>query len=192
MRLRKQIEAIDRLNERLGRAGGRRPFRILKSAEVDILEDGSLDLPDDVLKELDLTVCSVHSKFDLPREKQTERILRAMDNRYFTILGHPTGRLLPRREPYQVDLERVAQGARERGCCLEVNAQPERLDLMGVHCRMAKEVGVKVAISTDSHSVASLDFMRFGVDQARRGWLTAADVINTRPWKDVAKIIRRA
>ncbi len=193
LRLAKQIEEIDRLNARLEASGKRAPgFRVLKSAEVDILEDGSLDLPDSILKELDLTVCSVHSKFDLPREKQTARILRAMDNRYFTILGHPTGRLLPRREPYDVDLERIIEAARDRGCFLEVNAQPERLDLMDVHCRMAKEAGVKVAISTDSHSLGSLDAMRYGVDQARRGWLGPADVLNTRPWKDLAKLVRRA
>ena len=191
-RIRAQMKAIDRLNADVAREGGARPFRILKSAEVDILEDGSLDLPDDVLKELDLTVCSVHSKFDLPRAKQTERIIRAMDDRYFTILGHPTGRLIPRREPYEVDLERVVEAARERGCYLEVNAQPERLDLMDVHCLMAKEAGVKVAISTDSHSIASLDAMRFGIDQARRGWLTPDDVLNTRSWTALSKLVHRA
>jgi DNA polymerase (family 10) len=199
-RLRAQMETIDRLNERLAREGGAAradggapgPFRVLKSAEVDILEDGSLDLPDDVLKELDLTVCSVHSKFDLPRDRQTERILRAMDNRYFTILGHPTGRLLPRREPHDVDLERIVEGARARGCFLEVNAQPERLDLMGTHCRMAKEAGVRVAISTDSHSTSSLEAIRYGVDQARRGWLGPADVLNTRPVGELLRLVRRA
>ena len=191
-RIRAQMKAIDRLNADLERDGGGRPFRVLKSAEVDILEDGSLDLPDDVLKELDLTVCSVHSRFDLPRTQQTERIIRAMDDRYFSILGHPTGRLIPRREPYQIDLERVVEAARERGCYLEVNAQPERLDLTDVHCLMAKQGGVKVAISTDSHSIASLDAMRYGVDQARRGWLTPDDVLNTRSWKALAKLVRRA
>ncbi len=191
-RIRAQMKAIDRLNADLERDGGGRPFRVLKSAEVDILEDGSLDLPDDVLKELDLTVCSVHSKFDLPRKQQTERIIRAMDDRYFTILGHPTGRLIPRREPYQIDLERVVEAARERGCYLEVNAQPERLDLTDVHCLMAKRGGVKVAISTDSHSITSLDAMRYGIDQARRGWLTPDDVLNTRSWKALAKLVRRA
>jgi len=191
-RIRAQMKAIDRLNADLERDGGGRPFRVLKSAEVDILEDGSLDLPDDVLKELDLTVCSVHSKFDLPRTQQTERIIRAMDDRYFTILGHPTCRLIPRREPCQIDLERVVEAARERGCYLEVNAQPERLDLTDVHCLMAKQGGVKVAISTDSHSITSLDAMRYGVDQARRGWLTPDDVLNTRSWKALSKLVRRA
>jgi DNA polymerase (family X) len=191
-RIRAQMKAIDRLNADLERDGGGRPFRVLKSAEIDILEDGSLDLPDDVLKELDLTVCSVHSKFDLPRTQQTERIIRAMDDRYFTILGHPTCRLIPRREPCQIDLERVVEAARERGCYLEVNAQPERLDLTDVHCLMAKQGGVKVAISTDSHSITSLDAMRYGVDQARRGWLTPDDVLNTRSWKALSKLVRRA
>lgn len=184
-RLLAQLERIDRLNERW------KDFRILKSIEVDILEDGKLDLPDDVLKRLDVRVCSIHSRFNFPMERQTERVLRAMDNRYFNILGHPFGRLIGRREPYELDLPRVIQAARERGCFLEVNAQPERLDLAAPYCRLAREHGVKVAISTDSHSVRELANMEYGVAQARRGWLEASDVINTRPWPQLRKLLRR-
>lgn len=184
-RLRKQLDAIDRLNEELD------DFTILKAAEVDILKDGSLDLPDSVLKELDFRVCSVHSKFNLPREQQTERILKAMDNPMFTILGHPTGRLLNTRKPYEVDMEAIIQGAAERGCFLELNAHFDRLDLNDAHCRMAKEAGVKVAISTDSHAPSHLAFMRYGVDQARRGWLEKGDVVNTRGVDELRELFRR-
>jgi DNA polymerase (family 10) len=183
-RLLAQIRAIDALNEQL------KGFTILKAIEVDILEDGSLDLPDDVLKELDLTVCSVHSKFNLSEKKQTERIVRAMDNPHFKILGHPTGRLLNQRPPYALDLSQLLQAAKERGCVVELNAQPERLDFNDIYCRMAKEVGVKVAISTDAHSIYHFDFMRFGVGQARRGWLEADDVINTRNLRDLRKLLQ--
>jgi DNA polymerase (family 10) len=165
---------------------------LLKGVEVDILEDGSLDLPDDILKELDLTICSIHSKFDLSREKQTERIIRAMGNPYFNILAHPTGRLIRERAPYDVDMERVMEAAQERGCFLEVNAQPDRLDINDVYCKMAKEMGLKVTISTDAHSVNELDYLRFGVGQARRGWLEAEDVLNTRSWKELKKLLKRS
>ena len=184
-RLAKQMVEIDRVNR------GLRGIEVLKSAEVDILEDGTLDLPDGILKELDFTVCAIHSKFDLPQDRQTERIVRAMDNPRFNILAHPTGRLINEREPYQIDMERIIGAARERGCFLEIDAQPDRLDLTDGHARMAKEMGVKVAISTDAHSVANLDFMRFGVDQARRGWLEPDDVLNTRRWPGLRRLLRR-
>lgn len=184
-RLARQIEQIDRLNEKLD------DIVLLKSIEVDILEDGSLDLPDEILQELDLVIGAVHSKFKLPREKQTERIIRAMDNPHFNILAHPTGRQLGKRRPYELDMERLLEAARQRGCFLEVNAQPDRLDLDDVHCRMAKEMGVGVAISTDAHRTGELDFMRFGVGQARRGWLESSDVLNTRSWKDLKKLLNR-
>ena len=144
-----------------------------------------------MLRELDLTVCAVHFKFALSAAQQTERIIRAMDNPYFNILAHPTGRLINQREPYAVDLDRVMEAARERGCFLELNAHPERLDLDDTHARRAKELGLKLAISTDAHSVHTLDFMRFGIGQARRGWIEAKDVINTRPLKELRKLLRR-
>ncbi len=184
-RLSRQIEEIEALNEKF------RGLRVLKAAEVDILEDGSLDLPDSILEQLDLTVCAIHYKFDLPIERQTERIIRAMDNPCFNILAHPTGRLIGEREAYEVDMERVMEAALERGCYLEVNAQPERLDLTEIHCKMAKGLGLKVAISTDAHTTASLDYLRFGVGQARRGWLEPDDVLNTRSWTDLKKLLER-
>lgn len=184
-RLLAQVRQIDRLNGRL------RGIVVLKSIELDILEDGSLDLPDELLAELDFTVCAVHYRFDLPKKKQTERILRAMDNRHCNILAHPTGRLINERDPYAIDLERIMQAAGERGCILELNAHPDRLDLDAEACQMAKEKGVKVAISTDAHSAEDLRLMRFGVDQARRGWLEAGDVINTRKLKELRKLLAR-
>ena len=184
-RLSKQIEAIDRLNEKMD------DIFVLKAIEVDILEDGSLDLPDEILKELDLTVCSVHYKFNLSRKKQTERIMRAMDNPFFHILAHPSGRLINEREPYEVDIERLMEAAKERGCILELNAHPDRLDLTDRDCKMAKEMGVKVAISTDAHRTTDLDFMRFGVGQARRGWLEPDDVINTQSRTQLMKLLQK-
>ncbi|MCE5244291.1 MAG: DNA polymerase/3'-5' exonuclease PolX [Desulfobacteraceae bacterium] len=184
-RLAQQIAEIDRLNEKL------EGIVILKAAEVDILEDGSLDLPDEILKELDLTVCSIHSRFHLPREKQTERIIRAMDNPYFNILAHPTGRLIHGRPPYGLHMERLMEAAVQRGCFMELNAQPDRLDLNDVHCRMARDLGLKIAVSSDAHVERDLDFMRFGIGQARRGWLEACDVLNTRSWEVLRKLLKR-
>jgi len=185
-RLREQLAAIDRLNDDLD------GITLLKGIEVDILENGSLDLPDAVLAELDLTVCSVHYRFDLSRAKQTERILKAMDNPHFRILGHPTGRLLGERAPYAVDMERLVDGAVARGCILEVNAQPSRLDLRDVDCQLACERGAKLAISTDAHNAHNLALMRFGVDQARRGWVRPADVINTRDLAGLRQALQRS
>jgi len=184
-RLEKQIEEIDRLNGKL------QGITLLKSIEVDILKHGSLDLPDDILKELDLTVCAVHYDTKLSRNKQTERIIRAMDNPYFTILAHPTGRLINERESYELDLEKVMEAALERGCFLELNAHPDRLDLADGNCKMAREMGVKLAISTDAHRITDLDYMRFGVNQGRRGWLEPEDVINTRSLKELKKLLDR-
>jgi DNA polymerase (family 10) len=180
-RLAEQIEEIDRFNEKMT------DFRILKSIEVDILEGGSLDLPDKILKRLDITTCSVHGKFNLSREKQTERILQAMDNPHFHILGHPTGRLINERAPYDVDMQRLMRAAADRNCFMELNARPERLDLNEIHCKMAKEAGVKIAICTDVHSIHELDNMRFGIGQARRGWLEPEDVLNSRSWEELKK-----
>lgn len=184
-RLRRQIQEIDELNESFD------GFRLLKGIEVDILEDGSLDLADEVLAELDLVVCSIHSQFDLSAEKQTERVIRAMDNPHFNILAHPSGRMIGQRESHAMNVGKVLEAAQDRGCYLEVNSQPDRLDLNDVHCRMAKERGVKLAISTDSHSTGSLGFIRYGIDQARRGWLAADDILNTRRWSELKELIKR-
>ena len=185
-RLAKQIEKIERLNAKNGK------LVILKAIEVDILKDGSLDLADDILKELDVVIGAVHSDFRLSRQKQTERILRAMDNPSFNILAHPSGRLINRREPYEVDLERLIEAAAECGCFMELNAHPDRLDLNDVFCKTAKDLGVKIAVSTDAHSVDSLDYMRLGVLQARRGWLEPDDVLNTRSLKALKKLLQRS
>ncbi len=183
--LEKQIDEIDSLADKYS------GFHIFKGIEVDILEDGSLDLPDEVLEKLDFTVCSVHSMFDLPAEKQTERIIRAMDNPHFKILAHPTGRLINRRVPYEVDMEKIMLAALERGCFLELNAHPLRLDLNDHHCRMAREMGLMLAISTDSHHADGLGSMKYGVYQVRRGWLSKKDVINTRRAADLLKLLNR-
>jgi DNA polymerase (family 10) len=184
-RLQKQIEEIDRLNEKLS------GMRILKSVELDILEDGSLDLPDDVLVELDLVVCAIHYKFNLSRKKQTMRIIKAMDNPYFNILSHPTGRLINERKPYEINMEQVMRAAKERGCYLELNAHPDRLDLNDIDCKMAKDMGIKIAIASDAHTIDDLDMMRFGIGQARRGWLEPGDVLNSRSWGDLKKLLKR-
>ncbi|MEJ2637689.1 MAG: DNA polymerase/3'-5' exonuclease PolX, partial [Calditrichia bacterium] len=184
-RLAESIEQIDKLT---GKLNG---FRLLKSVEVDILSDGKLDLSDDILKELDIVICSVHYNFNLSRDEQTQRVLRAMDNPYFNIFAHPTGRLIGEREPYEIDLEKVMESAKNKNCFLEINAQPDRLDLSDNYIKMAKDMGVKLAISTDAHSKSDLDNMRFGVSQARRGWLEPDDVLNTRKWEDLKKLITR-
>lgn len=183
-RLLQQVDRIERLNEEI------EGITLLKGVEVDILADGRLDLPDEVLARLDLTVCSIHSGFDLSEEKQTERVLRAMDNPHFTILGHPTGRMINVRRGIALDLGRVLKAAAERHRIVEVNAQPARLDLLDTACMLAREHGVKIAISTDAHAESQLAFMRFGINQARRGWLSADDVINTRDLAGLRRLIQ--
>lgn len=184
-RLREQGRAIDRLNGRL------RGITLLKGIEVDILEDGSLDLPDEVLGELDLVVAAIHGKFDLSRERQTRRILKALANPNVHILAHPGGRLIGEREPYDVDMPRIIRAAKRHGCFLELNAHPERLDLLDTQCRLAKEEGVKVAISSDAHSVQDFAHLRDGIGQARRGWLEPDDVLNARSLTALRKLLRR-
>jgi DNA polymerase (family 10) len=184
-RLLMHMDEIERLNTELS------GITLLKGIEVDILQNGELDLPDDVLGRLDLVVGAVHDHFELSRQKQTERILRAMDRPHFTIFAHPSGRLIDEREPYDVDMERVIRHAKERGCFLEVNCHPERLDLTDTHCQMAKEEGVLLSINTDAHSVLDFENLRFGVGQARRGWLEKKDVINTRPLSELKPLLKR-
>lgn len=174
-RLEKQIAEIDELNRELS------GITVLKGSEVDILEDGSLDLPDSVLSRLDVVIAAVHGNFNLSRARQTARILAALDNPLVRILAHPTGRLIGEREPYDVDLLAVMRKARSRGVSLELNAHPDRLDLNEVHCRMAKDEGVMVAIGSDAHGTDGFGVLKYGVGQARRGWLEAGEVLNTRP-----------
>ena len=185
-RLARQCDEIDRLNPELD------GITLLKGIEVDILEDGSLDLPDEVLGRLDLVVGAVHSQFHLSRAKQTARILRAMDHPHFTILAHPGGRLLDKREPYDVDMLRIIRQAKSRGCFLELNAHPERLDLLDSQCRMAKEEGVLVSINSDAHSTFDFSNLKYGVGQARRGWLEKDDVLNTRPLAVLRRLLKAA
>lgn len=174
-RAREQWAEVEEVQERVP------GIQILKSAEVDILKDGSLDLPDEILRELDVVVVSVHSFMDQDAKTMTERVLRAIQHPEVDILAHPTGRLLNRREPFAMDVETVLAAAAEHDVAVEINANPNRLDLSDVHAYRARELGVKVVISTDAHSPRGLENMRFGVDQARRGWLEADDVLNTLP-----------
>jgi DNA polymerase (family 10) len=185
-RLARQIDEIGRLNARLS------GLTLLRRIEVDVLQDGSLDLPDSILARLDLVVAAVHGNFGLPRARQTERILKAMDNPHVSILAHPTGRLIEERAPYDVDMLAVVRKARRRGIALELNAYPDRLDLTDVQCRMTKEEGVLVAVSSDAHSVDGFDVLRYGVGQARRGWLEKKDVLNARPLAQLRRLIGRA
>ncbi|MEK7842808.1 MAG: DNA polymerase/3'-5' exonuclease PolX, partial [Pseudomonadota bacterium] len=185
LRLARQCEEIDRLNEEL------EGITLLKGIEVDILEDGSLDLPDEVLAQLDLVLGAVHSKFELTRVKQTERILRAMAHPHFTMLAHPSGRLIQQRAPYDVDMPRIIREARSRGCFLELNAHPERLDLLDSYCQMAKEEGVLVSVNSDAHSTFDFANLRFGIGQARRGWLEKQNTLNTRPLGELRSLLSR-
>lgn len=184
-RLLQHMEAIDKVNAKL------KGLRILKSAEVDILEDGELDYSNALLKKLDFTICSIHSRFALNREQQTKRIMRAMDNPYFNILGHATGRLLLKREGYELDMERIIEHAKANGCLFEINSSPDRLDLSEEHAMMAKDAGIMIAVNTDAHSIRELDFISAGINQARRAWLEASEVLNTRPLKQLQKLLRR-
>ena len=183
--LRKQMDAIDRLNDDLD------DLRVLKGIEVDILKDGSLDLPDAVLADLDLCLCALHTALDLDEDTQTERVLRALDNPHVHVLAHPTGRRINERPPIEIDLGRVMEAALDRGCVLELNAQPERLDLSDVYCKRAKELGLPLVIGADAHAADGLDVLHYGVDQARRGWLEAGDVLNTKPWDEIAPVFDR-
>jgi DNA polymerase (family 10) len=184
-RLAQQIDEIDRLNDELD------GLTLLKSIEVDILDDGKLDLPDSILKRLDLVVGAVHSAFDLPRKQQTQRILRAMNHRCFTILAHPSGRLIGERESLDIDMPAIVREAKQRGCFLELDSQPDRLDLEDRCCQMARDEGVLVAVSSDPHSVFEFANLDYGVGQARRGWLEAADVVNTRPLSQLRGLLKQ-
>jgi DNA polymerase (family 10) len=182
-RLQAQMNAIDKLNARKSGA------TILKGIEVEILEDGSLDLPDEILARLDVVVGAIHSNFNLSRLEQTQRILRAMDNRHLTILAHLTGLLMQEREPYDVDMTRIISAAARNGCFLELNAHPDRLDLTDVYCRQAKEEGVLISIGSDAHRTTDLCNLRFGVSQARLGWLEKGDVLNTRTLGELRRLL---
>ena len=165
--------------------------RLLAGIECDILPDGSLDLADDCLASLDLVVASVHSAFNQERQQMTDRLLRAIDNPYVDVLGHPTGRAILRREPYAFDIGAVIDAARARHVALEINCQAHRLDLNDVHARLARDRGVRLVISSDAHSRRALGTLRWGVLVARRGWVGPSDVLNTRSFGDFRALLRR-
>jgi len=170
------VQQIGKIRDAQKRVDG---IRLLAGIEVDILKNGSLDLSDDVLAQLDVVVASVHSYMNLERDEMTDRMLAAIENPYTQIIAHPTGRLLLRREPFDYDMDRILKACRERGVVMECNAYPDRLDLRDVHLRMARDRGVKIVISTDSHRTTNLTLMKWGVITARRGWIEKKDVINT-------------
>ena len=184
-RLLKQMEEIDRLNEKM------KGFQVLKGTEVDILSDGRLDLSDNALEKLDFVVASVHSGFKQDKERMTKRIIKALENPYVHVLGHPTGRLLGARDPYEVEMGEMMEAAKKYGKALEINAYFERLDLDDIHCRKAKEMSIRVAIGTDTHHLDQMWMMSLGVAVARRGWLEAQNVLNTLPLKEILKWCRR-
>ncbi|HEX7547475.1 MAG TPA: DNA polymerase/3'-5' exonuclease PolX [Candidatus Methylomirabilis sp.] len=179
------IAEVRSLNRRLKR------FRVLAGCEVDILADGSLDFPDEILAQLDLVQVSVHSRFKMSREEMTARIVRAVRHPLVHILGHPTGRLIGERAAYEVDMEAVLQAAKVAGIAVEINASPSRLDLNDLHARRAKDLGIPITISTDAHAMPQLDFMRYGVAVARRAWLSPGDVLNTLPDRDLVSWLAR-
>jgi DNA polymerase (family 10) len=183
-RVREQRAEIRRLNESM------KDFRILAGIEVDIRADGSLDLPDEVLAELDLVVASVHSAMNQEQEKMTKRIMRAMENPHVDVIGHPTGRLLGAREAIAVDMEAIFRQAAQTSTSLEINAMPDRLDLKDMHIFRARELGVKLSLGTDSHATEHLPLMRFGVGIARRGWAGAGHVLNTLPAEGVIAALK--
>ncbi len=181
-RMEAQSREIDKLQEGLGR------FKLLKGVEANIRADGSIDVPDDALAERDWVMASVHSGF---RKDLTERVLAAMENPHVDCIGHLTGRKLNRRPPADVDLERVVETALETGTFLEINAQPDRLDLRDAHARLAGEAGVKIVISSDGHQISALSNLEFGVAQARRAWLGPDQILNTRPWGEVKRLLKK-
>lgn len=194
--LERQIEQIDRLNRinQFNRINAESAsgsgLTILKGSEVDILEDGTLDLPDQILQRLDLVVVAVHSKFNLPRQRQTERILKALEHPYVDLLAHPGGRLLGQRDPIAIDFPAVLRKAKSRQIFLELNSQPDRLDLDELCCKMARDEGVLISINSDAHSNAEFANLDYGIAQARRGWLSPADVLNTRSLAELRSLLK--
>lgn len=187
-KLLKQMKEIDSLNRKLEKEGIK--FKILKSAEVNILKDGSLDIEESVLAKLDIVAAAVHSHFNMNKKEMTERICKAIKNPLVNIIFHPTGRVLLRRPAYEIDIDEIIKEAARRGVCIEINASPDRLDLKDEHIKKAIEKGVKLSIDSDAHSITHLNYLKFGIAQARRGWAIKDDIINTRPWPELLKILK--
>jgi len=187
-KLRARNLEIDKLNARLAREG--KQFRVLKGCEANILADGGIDIADEALAELDYVIAGVHSHFKQPREEMTRRILKAMSNPHVDIISHPTGRILKRREEYEVAIDDLLKAAKETGTCLEINSYPERLDLGDVNILAARQAGIRMVINTDSHNVTQLHLMNFGISQARRGWAEKQDIINAWPAGELLKMLK--
>ena len=185
-KLAKHLKAIEKIQDKIP------GVRILKGIEVDILPDGSLDLNDGILKECDVVIGAIHYRFNLSEKEMTKRIIRGISNPCVNIFGHPTGRLVLERPSYEVNIEELVRAAKDHGVALEINAHPDRLDLRDIHVRLARDQGVMLVISTDAHSTQNLEFMRYGVFTARRGWAEAKDVINTYPLQKLLKILKRS
>jgi DNA polymerase (family X) len=183
--LAKKRKEIDKLNEKM------KPFRILFGTEADIDADGNIDYPEGVLKEFDVVIAAIHTGLKQPADRITRRIIRACENPYVHIIAHPTGRLRGVREQYELDFDAIYRKAKETNTAFEINSFPDRMDLNDLNCRRAKEAGVKICISTDAHAVEHLAYIRFGIAMARRGWLTAADVLNTRSADALAALLGR-
>jgi DNA polymerase (family 10) len=181
------VEHIARIRAANEQLGG---ITIMAGIEVDILADGELDLSDEVLEQMDVVVASVHSAFNQEPQQMTDRLLRALDNKNVSILGHPTGRLLLRRDAYRFDMNAVMNAALQNKIAMELNAYPDRLDLNDVHLRMARERGVKIVINTDAHHTSHFENVKYGILQARRAWLTPGDVLNTLPEKEFRKAMK--
>ncbi len=184
----KQMKIIDKLNNesRIKNSG----FRVLKGSEVDILKDGTMDISDDILKKLDVVLASVHSYFNLPKDEQTKRIIRAMENKNVDIISHPTGRLINRRAAYEIDIDAVIKAAQRTGTILEIDSFPDRLDLKDDYIRKCVEAGVKMSIDSDAHSPAHLEYLQWGIAQARRGWATKNDIINCWSLEKMLKMLK--
>jgi DNA polymerase (family 10) len=184
-KLLKQMAAIDKINRSL------KGITVLKGAEVNINKDGTLDIRDEVLAQLDVVGIAVHSHFNLSRKEMTARIQRAMRHPHADILFHPTGRVIQKRNAYDVDMDEIIRTAKETGTVLEIDAYPDRLDLKDEHIRKAVRAGVQLAVDSDAHSVHHIRFLEFGLAQARRGWAEKKDIINTRPLKEFLRSLKR-
>ncbi len=183
-KLLKQMAEIDKVQKQVS------GIKILKGSEVNILKDGTLDIDDETLAKLDVVGAAVHSNFNMPEADMTARIIRAIENPNVDIIFHPTGRVIKRREPYKVDMDKIIKTAKKTGTVLEIDAYPDRLDLKDEHVRKAIDEGVKLAIDSDAHSAGHLKFLEFGIAQARRGWAEKKDVVNTRPWQEMLKMLK--